>query len=113
MPVVRRPVDPHFAASYGMAAYCYARRQANGWMTDRGQEVAEAARLARKAVQVGKDDAVALSRAGHTLALVVHELDVGALFIDRALSLNPNLASAWFSSGRLRTPPAPATADRT
>jgi adenylate cyclase len=51
---------------------------------------------------LGKDDAVALSRAGHALAYVVHELDAGALFIDRALVLNPNLASGWFSSGWLR-----------
>ena len=95
-------LDPHFAASYGMASYCYVRRQANGWMSDRTREVAEAARLARKAVQVGKDDAAALSRAGHALAYVVHELDAGALFVDRAILLNPNLASAWFSSGWLR-----------
>jgi TolB-like protein/tetratricopeptide (TPR) repeat protein len=95
-------LDSHFAASYGMAAYCYVRRQANGWMANLGREIAETARLARKAVQVGKDDAVALSRAGHALAYVVHELDAGALFIDRALVLNPNLASAWFSSGWLR-----------
>ena len=71
-------------------------------MTDRASEIAEAARLARRAVQLGKDDAVPLSRAGHVLAYVVQDLDAGALFIDRALTLNPNLASAWLSSGWLR-----------
>ena len=57
-------LDPDFASAYGMAAWCYAWRKWNGWMTDRVQEIAEAARLARRAVELGKDDAVALSTAG-------------------------------------------------
>jgi TolB-like protein len=95
-------LDPDFAAAYGMAVYCYTLRMARGWMSDREREIVEAKRLARKAVQLGKDDAVPLSRAGHALAYVVQEFDAGKLFIDRALALNPNLASAWFSSCWLR-----------
>ena len=34
-------------------------RKVNGWMTDRTKEIAEGARLARRAVEMGKDDAVA------------------------------------------------------
>jgi tetratricopeptide (TPR) repeat protein len=64
--------------------------------------MAEAARLAWKAVQLGKEDAVPLSRAGHTLAYVVQDVDAGTIFVDRALTLNPNLAIAWLSSGWLR-----------
>jgi tetratricopeptide (TPR) repeat protein len=74
----------------------------NGWMTDCAQEVSEAARLARRAVELGKDDAVALARGGHALAFVVGDLDSGVVFLDRALLLNPNLASAWMLSGWLR-----------
>ena len=95
-------LDPVFAAAYGMAAYCYVLRQQSGWITDRKLHVAEAARLARKAVDLGKDDALALHRAGHALAYVAHEFDAGASFIDRALGLNANLASAWLSSACLR-----------
>ena len=40
-------LDPHFASAYGMAAWCFARRKGNGWMTNREQEVAEASRVAR------------------------------------------------------------------
>src|SRR5204863_6578982 len=43
-------LDPHFAAPYGMAAFCYARRQSNGWIVGHQREVAETTRLARKAV---------------------------------------------------------------
>jgi tetratricopeptide (TPR) repeat protein len=85
-----------------MAAFCYVLRQQSGWIRDREREVAEARRMAQKTIQLGKDDAVALHRAGHALAYVVHEFDAGQSFIDRALSLNRNLASAWLSSSCLR-----------
>src|SRR5664279_3953424 len=55
-------LDPDFASAYGMAAWCYGWRKLNGWMTDRVQETTEAARLARRAAELGQDDAVALSR---------------------------------------------------
>ena len=51
---------------------------------------------------MGKDDAVALSTGGFALAYVVGDLDDGAALIDRALVLNPNLASAWLFSGWVR-----------
>jgi TolB-like protein/DNA-binding winged helix-turn-helix (wHTH) protein len=95
-------LDPGFAAAYGMAAYCYVLRKASGWMNDREREAADAEQLARRAVQLGKDDAISLSRAGHALAYVVNELEAGTLFVDRALALNPNSAPAWFSSCWLR-----------
>jgi hypothetical protein len=37
-------LDPDFASAHGVAALCYAQRKAFGWMSDRGQEIAEAAR---------------------------------------------------------------------
>ena len=61
-------LDPDFASAYGMAAWCHFWRKVNGWMTDRPQEIAEGARLARRAVELGRDDAVALTRSGHALA---------------------------------------------
>jgi adenylate cyclase len=95
-------LDSNFAAAYAMAAFCYAQRKTGGWVTNRAQETAETARLARKAIELGKEDAVTLSKAGLALAYVVEDFEAGALFIDRALILNPNLASAWYASGLLR-----------
>jgi len=92
-------LDPDFASAYGMAAWCYGWRKINGWMTDRVQEIAETARLARRAAELGQDDAVALSRGAQALGFVVGELDDAATFVDRALMLNPNLAGAWYASG--------------
>ena len=95
-------LDPDFASAYGMAAWCYTWRWINRWTIDRVQETAEATRLARRAVDLGEDDAVALERGGYALAFVAHDLGGGAALIDRALSINPNLASGWHSSGWLR-----------
>ncbi|MGB8628462.1 MAG: adenylate/guanylate cyclase domain-containing protein, partial [Xanthobacteraceae bacterium] len=50
-------LDPEFASAYGMAAWCYIWRKLNGWVIDRAQETSEGARLARRAVELGKDDA--------------------------------------------------------
>jgi len=95
-------LDPDFASAHGAAARCYGRRKLNGWMTDRVQEIAETARLARRAVALGRDDAAALATSGNALAYVVGDLDDGTAFIDRALALNPNLAAAWVYSGWAR-----------
>jgi TolB-like protein/Tfp pilus assembly protein PilF len=95
-------IDPEFATAYSMAAWCYAWRKISGWMTDPAQEIAEGARLAWRAVELGKDDSVALARAGHALALLIGDLDSGAAYIDRALVLDPNLARGWYASGWVR-----------
>ena len=95
-------LDSEFGSAYGMAAWCYIWRKLNGWVIDRAQEASEGTRLARRAVELGKDDPVALSRGRHALAWFVRDLDNGAAFIDRALALNPNLAAAWNLSGWVR-----------
>ena len=95
-------LDPEFSSAYGMAAWCYARRKGSRWMVDRVKETAEAARLARRVVELRKEDAVALSTGGFALAYVVGELDDGAALLDQALVLNPNLAVAWTFSGWVR-----------
>jgi adenylate cyclase len=92
-------LDPSFASAYGMASWCFVWRKVNGWMNDRVNEVAESERLARRAVELGPDDAIALSGGGYALVFVAHDLDNGPAFIERALALNPNLSWALHSSG--------------
>ena len=95
-------LDPDFATAYGVAAWCYVWRKTQAWVTDSAQEATEATRLARRAVALGKDDAIALSAGGYTLAHMAGDLDGGAAFIERALFLNPNLAGTWLNSGWVR-----------
>jgi TolB-like protein/Tfp pilus assembly protein PilF len=92
-------LDPDFAAAYGRAAHCYVGARTNGWFSDTANEIAEVKRLAQRAVELGKDDAIALTSSGWALAYVVRDLEGGASLIDRALALNSNLAEAWFYGG--------------
>ena len=95
--------DPGYATAYGMAAWCYCIRKHHGWASDGSQEVAEAERLARFAVELGQDDAIALTMGGRALVYVVGNLDAGTALFDRALALNSNLAIAWNASGWLKS----------
>jgi tetratricopeptide (TPR) repeat protein len=95
-------LDPNYASAYGMAARCYSQRKAGGWVADRVQEIAAAERLARRAAEVGPDDALALCTAGLALGYVVGDLDDGAALTDWAIVLNPNLAWAWLFSGWMK-----------
>jgi TolB-like protein len=90
--------DAEFAAAFGMAAWCYFWRKLNGWMTDPAREMAEGAQLARCAVELGKNDAVALTRGGHALSHFGTEINASIAWVDKALVLNPNLAAAWYLS---------------
>jgi len=92
-------LDPQFASAYGFAVRCYNQRKANGWPSDRRRDALEVAKLAQRAAELGKDDAVALALAGIGLVWVVGDLEQGAALIERALTLNPNWAWAWLFSG--------------
>jgi TolB-like protein len=96
-------LDPNFAAAYGMAARVYVQRNSGGWVKDRAYEVAETERLANKAAELGRDDAIALSTAGFALSDILGLIEDGDAMIDRALSINPNLAWAWLYSSWVKT----------
>jgi TolB-like protein/tetratricopeptide (TPR) repeat protein len=97
-----REIDPAFACAYSMSAACYWLRIASGWTTDLDREKAEAAELARSGARLGDNDAVALAASAHALAYVAHDLDTAAVFVERALALDPNLAAAWECSGAVQ-----------
>ena len=95
-------LDPGFASAHAMAARCYLLRKNNGWMTEPAREMAEAERLAQRAVELGRDDADVLCIGGLVIARIDQHLHAGAALINRALILNPNLVTAWFTSGFVR-----------
>jgi TolB-like protein len=95
-------LDPDFASAYGRAASCYAYARGSGWISDTANEIAEVTRLAQRAVELGKDDAIAITASGWALAYVVHDLGGAAALIDRALALNSNLAEAWYCGGWIK-----------
>jgi TolB-like protein len=94
--------DPDFASAYALAAACHFWSRFNGWAGNSKEFNAEGARLTRLAVDLGKDDPVALARGGHALANFVGDLDAAVALIDRALAINQNFAAAWFLGSFVR-----------
>jgi TolB-like protein len=92
-------LDGEFAAAHAMAGYCYLVRRGNGYTEDPVREAQEAARLVERAVELSRDDALAIGTRGAVLAWLVRDLDAGAGLIDRALALNRNYAVVWFFGG--------------
>ena len=90
-------LDPEFGCAYGMAARCQVWRSANGWIS-KESERSEAVLLARRAVAFGSEEPAALTAGGFALAFFANEPDAGATIIDRALAMNPNMATAWHFS---------------
>jgi tetratricopeptide (TPR) repeat protein len=96
-------LDPNFAAAYGTAARIYVMRNSGGWIRDRAYEVAETERLATRAAELGRDDAVALANAGFALSDIFGQFEDGDAMVERALGLNPNLAWIWLFSSWVKT----------
>ena len=91
-------LDPEFASAHGLAAWCYTRRKQFRWM-EHHNEMVELERLARRAIALANDDAVALYSGGWALVHVAGSFEEGAAAIERALMLNPNMTNAWHLSG--------------
>jgi adenylate cyclase len=92
-------IDPSYAPAAGFAAWCRVWQQIMGWGPLADADVAEAVRLAKQAIETGKDDPDALWTAGITVAVFAGEVATAASLIERALTLNPNSAPAWMASG--------------
>ncbi|TPQ39731.1 adenylate cyclase 3 [Bradyrhizobium guangdongense] len=88
-------LDPKFAGAYALGSTCYVQARAFGWrIKTRTEEIAEAERLARRALELDKDDPSLLAFSGHALALVVGLVEEGAAHLSRAITIDPNLAVA-------------------
>jgi TolB-like protein/class 3 adenylate cyclase/tetratricopeptide (TPR) repeat protein len=95
-------IDPKYAAPYGLAAWCYLHQKMRGWVPPSDPALAKGIRMAKLAASLGKDDPETLWMAGTALAMTSGDLQGGIALIDRALTLNPNSANAWYHSGMVR-----------
>jgi TolB-like protein/class 3 adenylate cyclase len=92
-------LDPDFAAPFALAADCLVQRWGFGWSSGGAEEVAEALRLARRALELDKDDPTVLASAGLVLGLFVGEVEEAAALLARGVSLDPSLALARIWNG--------------
>jgi TolB-like protein/class 3 adenylate cyclase len=91
--------DPEYGAAYAMAAWTLLLQQGTSGVPLSAEMRSDAIRLANLAARLGSDDAFSLARSGHVLTYLGHEYDRGASMVEQAVTLNPNLAMAWYSSG--------------
>lgn len=109
--------DPGFGAAYGMVGRCMSALKSAGVRLPPTEEIAEARRVARLAVEHGREDATALCGAASALSYPGMDADGAAVLIARASALNPNSAfvcavAAYVSNLHGDTDSAIASAER-
>ena len=82
--------DRDYSTPYGLAASCYFFAKVNSWQSEFDEK--EIARLVEQAADIGIDDPVALSWAGHVHAFFFKD-------VERALSLDRSRARTGRQSG--------------
>ena len=85
-------LDPAYAAAFAWASWCYSIRKGMSWTVEPQREITEGCRVARLAIELGKNDAIALCLGGWTLGNIGRDLRAADPLTEQALALNPNLA---------------------
>ena len=100
--LLRRAIaaDPQFAPAYGSLASAYWNRVMHGWgsIDEALRQGFEAAKLA---VELAKDNPVALSLGGYGIAYLGGQPKEGLAHIERALAINPNSLSTLRFAGHV------------
>lgn len=90
--------DPQFSSAYAYVARAHWGRLHQGWGSSR-EAKARGYEAAKRAVEIGKDDPVALALGGFGIGYLGGRLEEGVEHIERALTLNPNFLMAWRFGG--------------
>jgi TolB-like protein/class 3 adenylate cyclase/tetratricopeptide (TPR) repeat protein len=91
--------DPEYGAAWAMAAWTLMGEQAIRGIPLTDELRADGIQFARTGAREGSDDALALARCAHVLTYLGHEYDRGTSMVEQAVTLNPNLAVAWYARG--------------
>ena len=88
-------LEPDYAAAHAWYAFWHIFLFGQAWTTDPAAVMAEAGRLANRAVMLDPQDARGLTIAGHVRASLHRRLREALSLHERALTVNPNLVMAW------------------
>jgi TolB-like protein/class 3 adenylate cyclase/tetratricopeptide (TPR) repeat protein len=92
-------LDPTFTAAMGKLCAVFSARAYQNWVTSSDNEVERATNLARRALEIEKEDAAVLCTAGFLLGSLTNEWQISIPVLDQAVQLNPNLAQAHICLG--------------
>ncbi|WP_198369838.1 adenylate/guanylate cyclase domain-containing protein [Roseomonas rosulenta] len=90
--------DPGFALPAAWAARWYSVNVGQGWSQDPRADMETAAGLSARAIELDRQNAVALATHAHLRSFLFHDYDTALVFFERALSTCPNSALAWLLS---------------
>jgi TolB-like protein len=96
-------IDPSYAPAMALAALCHSVRCFMGWMKEPAAESREGLRLARRAVELGKDNANAFWMAGYAELRLQMDLPRARELVRHSLDLNPNSAMALAIAGEIES----------
>jgi DNA-binding SARP family transcriptional activator/TolB-like protein len=91
--------SPDLASAHAAFALWHLVLVSQDWAPNPREHAARAGELADRAIMLDPENARSLAIAGHVRTALNHRLREGAALHERALSINPNQASAWSLSG--------------
>jgi adenylate cyclase len=94
-------IDPSYVPAAALVGWCRALQRAQGWGALSDEDIGEACRLARQALEAGRNDANTIGLAAWALFFLAGEAAMAAAALDRALALNSNATHAWMIRGLL------------
>src|SRR5439155_3981722 len=104
-------IDPSYTPAAALLGFCHNQRRSGGWGAVSAADIEEGIRLARRALDAGRDDPDTLWQAAYALFRLAGETALALAALDRAIALNPNAAMAWVAKGFIhayRNQPEPA-----
>jgi adenylate cyclase len=93
-------IDPSYPLALSLAGWCYGQRMVYNWTEDIEDARRRALQTAEKAVELGGDDPLILAVLGAVYTFV-HDLGRARILLERAVTLDTNLAWAWSRLGWL------------
>lgn len=90
-------LDPGYSLAKAFSALTTVIQVNQGWATEPERQAG--VKLAREALCDDHNDPVVLRCAGHALAYLAHECEMGVALLERALALHPNSAEVHHSAG--------------
>jgi len=92
-------IDPSYPPAAALIGFCRGLQRLQGWGALSDEDIGEACRLARQALEAERNDANTIGLAAYPLFVLAGEAAMAAAAVDRALALNPNAALAWTAKG--------------
>jgi DNA-binding SARP family transcriptional activator/TolB-like protein len=88
-------LEPDYSAAHAWYAFWHILLLGQAWTREPAAVMAEAGRLANRAIRLDPQDARGLSIAGHVQACLTRRPREALSLHERALTMNPNLVMAW------------------